>query len=114
MTGSELWLISAGGEARLVARDERGINTPRWSPSGRRIAYVHDFQFGGDHVSDLVVIDSTSGKNVTTIPIAEERGFNDVLQLGWRGGEKRLDGGTHHAVFGDLLRMGRRHRESIE
>jgi len=85
VTGNELWSISAAGQARLLARDERGINTPRWSPSGRRIAYVHDFQFGGDRVSDLVVIDSTSGDIVTTIPIAEERGFNDVLQLGWRG-----------------------------
>jgi len=85
VTGNELWSISSGGEARLVAQDERGINMPRWSPSGRRIAYVHDFQFGGDRVSDLVVIDSASGESVTTIPIAEERGFNDVLQLGWRG-----------------------------
>jgi len=89
VTGHELWSISGDGVARLVARDERGINTPRWSPSGRRIAYVRDFKFGGERVSDLVVIESASGEAVATIPINEDHGFNDVLQLGWRG-EKRV------------------------
>src|SRR6185436_20373994 len=28
VTGNELWSISSGGEARLVAQDERGINMP--------------------------------------------------------------------------------------
>jgi hypothetical protein len=78
----ELWAMSAGGDARLIVRDERGINAPRWSPSGRRIAYAHDFH---DLVSELVVLDDASGQTVTTIPIAEERGFNAVLELGWRG-----------------------------
>lgn len=73
----DLWI----GDQRVI-RDDLGINAPRWSPDGQKLAYVNDFNLSSDPVSHLVVIDR-SGHVLQTVPIPESAMFNFVDEMGW-------------------------------
>lgn len=76
--GHELWI-----DGRKIIRDEFGVDTPRWSPDGRQIAYVNDFELSGDPVSHIVVIDR-AGHVRHSVPVPESAMFGAVLDMGWR------------------------------
>lgn len=73
----ELWI-----NGRRVIRDERGVNTPRWSPDGQQLAYVNEFDPAVDPVTHIVIIDRT-GHVRQTIPVPESARFNFVDEMGW-------------------------------
>ncbi len=73
----ELWI---GGQR--VIRDDLGVNAPRWSPDGQKLAYTNDFDLSSDPVSHIVVIDRT-GRVLETVSIPESAMFNFVDEMGW-------------------------------
>ena len=84
--GDQLW-VADGGEARFLLSDSLGIEKPRWSPDGLRIAYVHRMQGRRDHVTDVMVVDT---RNLSTQAVANltwEDSVKGVLQVGWHGDE---------------------------
>jgi len=84
-----LWMVSERGEARRILQDERGVNAPRFSPNGERIAYVRNFRFGEGEVVATIVVAGIDGRVLREIAVPLTAGINDVLDLGWLS-ENRL------------------------
>lgn len=73
----EIWI---SGER--VIQDNFGINSSRWSPDGKQLAYVNDFDLSSDPVTHIVVIDR-AGHVVQRVPVPESARFNFVMAMGW-------------------------------
>src|SRR5579884_1648402 len=60
---AEIWVVPfVGGEARRFTRGPRADSAPRWSPDGRRLAFISDRDQGGK--SQLYVISMSGGEAV--------------------------------------------------
>jgi hypothetical protein len=82
--GGELWLANEDG-ARLLVADAQGIQYPRWSPEGKRIAYAHPFRFEAAGPRSEILVVTDEGRAVARLPIPPESEVNAVLAVGWRG-----------------------------
>ena len=80
--GPELWTADAGGEATRLLREERDIALARFSPDGKRIAYVRGFDLSAEVFSHIVVV-RPDGEAVAQIPIRADLGVTDVMDFGW-------------------------------
>lgn len=78
----ELW-IADGDQARLVVRDERGVDLPAWSPRGERVAYAHT---DGETLELRIV--SRTGEAVRTVSVPQDTPVNAILEVGWRSEQR--------------------------
>lgn len=78
---NELW-VHDGTASRLLIRDAQGVNLPRWSPDHAELLYAHDFNFNGDPVSSLVIVDA-DGRVRRQIAVNYDDGVNAFTNLGW-------------------------------
>jgi len=67
-------LSIAGGEARQITHAEESAVSPRWSPDGRRIAYLQDY--AGDENFDLFVLDLATGESRNLTPDTPNEAIN--------------------------------------
>jgi len=71
----QLYLLPiAGGEARPITHAEESAVSPRWSPDGRRIAYLQDY--AGDENFDLFVLDPATGETRNLTPDTPDEAIN--------------------------------------
>lgn len=71
----QLYAVSTeGGEARQITRAPERITSPRWSPDGRRLAYLQDYS--GDENFDLFVLDPTTGEARNLTPDTPNEAIN--------------------------------------
>ncbi len=82
VAGGGLWLAQ-GDEVRLVASDERGVFSPRFSPAGERIVYAHEVRLDSGTRPELVVIND-AGQVLRTLTLPADSPVNAILQTGWR------------------------------
>lgn len=88
-TDDQLWVLPVGGPAELLLSDAAGVLQPRWSRSGEKIAYGHEFRFGDRGPRSEVVIADARGEAIRTLPPIEALwGITAILELGWRGEDR--------------------------
>lgn len=63
-----------GGEARQVTHASEAVAAPRWSPDGKRIAYLQDYS--GDENFDLFVLDPATGETHNLTPDTPDEAIN--------------------------------------
>jgi dipeptidyl aminopeptidase/acylaminoacyl peptidase len=84
--GDQLWL-AAEGTTRFLLSDSLGIEKPRWSPDGHRIAYVHRMQPRKAQLTDVMVVDTRDLSTKAVANLTWEDSVKAVLQVGWRGND---------------------------
>jgi dipeptidyl aminopeptidase/acylaminoacyl peptidase len=90
---SEIVLVDiATGEPRELAFDRKGISSPRWSPTGHRLAFLAEAGTGKDAAEQIFVLPMNGGdaKQITKAPAP------GVEQFAWRP-----DGGAFAYVVSD-------------
>lgn len=80
---NELWR-DGGSNSGLIVRDPRGIEHPRWSPSGRAIAYVQPFGFEDAQWRRVIVVTDASGRRLHALSLPSDNPVNAVVRFGWR------------------------------
>lgn len=88
VSGDELWMVNERGDARRILQDVRGVDTPRFSPGGERVAYMRNFSFGQGDVVSTIVVASIEGEVLREIPVPLTAGINAVLDLGWLSNDR--------------------------
>jgi dipeptidyl aminopeptidase/acylaminoacyl peptidase len=65
---SDIWMVpSAGGEPRQLTRDEKRDNNPRWSPDGKKIAFISGREGGAQvWIADIASGETRKHTNIST------------------------------------------------
>jgi dipeptidyl aminopeptidase/acylaminoacyl peptidase len=77
---NQLYLVDvASGTRRAISRDRRRVGTPRWSPSGDRLAFTASVKTGDEETPQVFVMPMQGGDalQVTAAPMG-------VQQFAWR------------------------------
>jgi Tol biopolymer transport system component len=77
---SQLMLLDvASGATRALTYDRTGLDSPRWSPTGDRLAFIADAGSGDDTQSQIFVLPMNGGD-----PLQATKAKNGVDEFTWK------------------------------